>query len=253
MISDFVNPVNPQTDCPLFNKIPREIRDSIFDLVMTPLEEEYYGHGKRSKYRGPKILSTNFRNLSTTVLRCCQLIYFEIWGLPAKKSIQHYPIPIEDDDHFDAYFPTGMQNFVIGFITRRYCYRYEALDGWHNSLREVARNAPDLKYLRINVPLDMLWNWGFVYVVTYPKEKLKDMEDSDCCHENWWGHCFQAFWCLAVMELKLESREGQKEELDLLVEKAARWRFPLFEGKELVFKSQKTKWEWWYEPILRES
>lgn len=250
MLSVFMEPVNPQRECPLFSKIPREIRDSIFDFVMTPLEEEYDGYRRASNYRGPKILSTNDRNLSTTVLRCCQAIYLETWNLPAKKSIQHYRIPINNDNQSEYYFPTGMQNLHLHFIAGQSRSRLESLHKWHDSLRIVASNAPDLMCLKIIA--DYEWFGAFIPVMEYPKKNLEDMEESDCSHDMWWGQQFQAFSCLAVMKLQLETVENRKNKLDIIFEKAAGWRFPLSGGKKLVFKSQKSKWEWWHEPHSRE-
>ena len=50
------------------------------------------------------------------------------------------------------------------------------------------------------------------------------------------------------MELEVETLEEDLEKLDLVLTKAAGWRFRLASGKELVFNPRKTEWEGWHGP-----
>lgn len=70
-----LNPINckPQSRCPLFTKIPPEIRNLIFSLVLepqdrTPIDNEQY-------YYRPDYSCTRF--IDTTLLRVCRRIYLE--------------------------------------------------------------------------------------------------------------------------------------------------------------------------------
>ena len=251
MISVFATPANPQRDCPLFNKIPREIRDNIFDLVMTPLEDEEEYDEDLREYR-PEHPGGPF---SATLLRCCQSIYFEAWSFLPKKYVQLVGFSGDRCDfrsygikRFNTSFPSAIQNLCIYFTPRRTYSRREAIDCWRRYTQIVGEDAPNLRRLKLIVnPCDL---WKFTDMVANSKTAhgtLKDMEDSDLCHKGFWGYHLQALESLVVMEFELHTLERHKGRLDLLIEKAAGWQFPLAKGKEMVLMSQKTKWMWWRE------
>ena len=256
IISVFANPVNPQRDCPLFNKIPREIRDSIFDLVMAPLEDEEEDDEDSRDY-GPDYPEGIF---SAALLRCCQLIYFEARNLIPKKYVQFHiysgkceAYSSADVEGFEIYYPSVIRNLYIYFTPGRRSILPEDISWWRNFIRLTGIHTPDLRCLKLIVPRYFLW--AFTKVVANPYKThgtLKDMEDSDFFHEGPWIHQLQALERLVVMEWELQTLEKDKVVLDLMVEKAAGWRFPLTKGKELVLKSQKTRWMWWRQPIFGE-
>ncbi|KAG7005815.1 hypothetical protein G7Y79_00017g041970 [Physcia stellaris] len=83
----FVSPPNSQKNSVFFTLFPKEIRDQIFDLAITPYEKreaflpedlEYH----RSNFRD------NHRGISTALLRTCQRIYGGTCDIPARNYIK---------------------------------------------------------------------------------------------------------------------------------------------------------------------
>lgn len=254
----FVNPVNPQGECLLFNKIPQEIRDEIFDLVVTPHDRKHVPYPEGLRYCRPGFRHAD-RNLSTTLLRCCQLIYFETCDLPAKKYVQVDWVcggknsdGFHDDNLSKRSFPKTLQNLHL-FTTTIWLERWKF---WEPYTRLVATQAPDLRYLKIILEHNNLLYFAEYDLVPNPKQErfvlscLKDMKDSDPFEERSWGNQLRALDNLNIMDLEIETLEENKEELNLVISKAAGWRFPLENGKELVFNPRKTRWEGWHGPNL---
>ncbi len=254
----FANAVNLQKDCPLFSKIPREIRDDIFDLVMTPHEEKYIPYPDSIHYRRPGFRHAD-RNLSTTLLRCCQLTYSETYDLPAKKYVHvdwltggwdsHGP---GDENFLNYSFPTAVRNLHL--FTKKLWLEHNFYHPWDHYTQFVAMQAPNLKYLKITLEYARWPEW---YIIPNPEEPLgrhlRYTEDSDPLQKGSWGYFVRAFERLKVMELELETLEADTEKLDVVIAEAPGWRFPLANGKRLVFNPRKTKWEGWHGPNLGKS
>ena len=123
----FSKAVNLQEDSPLFSKIPQELRDKIFDLVVTPHEEKRVPYPKTLRYTRPGFRHAD-RKLFITIFRCCQLIYSQTCHLPTKNYVYIDWICEGRDGHgFDDYnrlyrsLPKGLQNLHL-FTTRGHLY-----------------------------------------------------------------------------------------------------------------------------------
>lgn len=249
----FTNAVNLQKDSPLFSKIPQELRNEIFDLVVTPHPEKHVHYPEELRYPRPGLPRLD-RSLSATLLRCCQLIYFQTCDLPAKKYVlvdwlcdgkvgHGYENYKDGNNRFDHLLPKALRNLHL-FTTKFWLNTFQ-VDLWDPYAGKIAAQAPNLEYLKTTLEHD---NSPFRFhddVVPSPKRFARSI---------WfWGHALWTFENLTLMELEVETLEEQMEKLDLVLAKAAAWRFSLASGRQLVLNSRKTKWEGWHGPNLGKS
>ena len=71
---------NPQRDCPLFSRIPPEIRSLIFEYALKDYEDKTKIYEDDTCYKRPGCLAP--RRTDTELLRTCKRIYTEAWYLP---------------------------------------------------------------------------------------------------------------------------------------------------------------------------
>ena len=260
MAPSFANPANLQKNCSLFSKIPQEIRDLIFDLVLTPHNEKHVPYPEELPYRRPGFRHAD-RNLSTTLLRCCQLTYFETRDLPAKKYVAVDWLcgginghGLDDANRFERSLPTASRNLHL--FTNGFWLKYYIEWIWAPRTRFIATQAPNLEYLKITFGHSKSYVYAEDDIVPNPKKQgapcLKYTKDNDPFEKCSWGNQVQVLESLNVMELEIETLEEKMGKLDLVLAKAAGWRFPLAKGKELVFNPRRTRLEGWHGPSLRE-
>jgi len=72
--------INPQWDCPLFSRIPPEIRSLIFEYALKDYEDKTKAYEDATCYKRPDYLAP--RRTDTELLRSCKRIYTEAWYLP---------------------------------------------------------------------------------------------------------------------------------------------------------------------------
>lgn len=72
--------INPQSDCPLFSRIPPEIRSLIFEYALKDYEDKIKLYEDATSYKRPDSLAP--RRTDTELLRTCKRIYTEAWYLP---------------------------------------------------------------------------------------------------------------------------------------------------------------------------
>lgn len=74
-------PINPQLASPLFTRIPAEIRNSIFKLVLTSFDDKRRPYKKGAYYYRPDHRYAQI--IDTNLLLTCRRIYAETEGIPA--------------------------------------------------------------------------------------------------------------------------------------------------------------------------
>ena len=84
--SGFAHPSHSQKNCPFFTKIPKEIRDQIFDLALSPYKKLQISCSCYSHCGRPDFGHLDGK-LSTALVRTSQRIYDEICHLPARNYI----------------------------------------------------------------------------------------------------------------------------------------------------------------------
>ena len=74
-------PTNPQLQCPLFICIPPEIRNYIFELVLTSYDDKTRPYKKTAYYYRPS--HRYARKIDTALLLTCRRVYAETEAVPA--------------------------------------------------------------------------------------------------------------------------------------------------------------------------
>jgi hypothetical protein len=86
---------NPQRNCPLFNKLPAEVRLKIFDLALSEHEDTSLPMGKGSYFYRPRYFFGT--RIFTDLLRTCRRIYAEASHIPMTSATHtlsaHGPFP----------------------------------------------------------------------------------------------------------------------------------------------------------------
>ena len=124
--SSFVSPPNQQEDSVFFTLFPKEIRDRIFDLAITPYEKREDFLPEDLQYNRPGFRNS-YRRISTALLRTCQRIYVETCDISARNYIKidwYFNSSKHDHDHEgnDAnfrklVFPSKMQDLHVYTIS----------------------------------------------------------------------------------------------------------------------------------------
>ncbi len=74
-------PINPQLSCPLFTRIPGEIRNSIFELALTSFDDKQRPYKKSAYYYRPD--HRYAQKIDTNLLLTCRRIHAETETIPA--------------------------------------------------------------------------------------------------------------------------------------------------------------------------
>lgn len=256
-----MNNANPQLDSPLFNRIPGEIRDRIFEFAVTdhcfgrqPYAKNAYYYRPNYRYKDTKI--------DTTLLRTCRRIYQETWALPLQNfqmtlwyyrgpQVGLFPRgasgnrPNRDQPHVDV---KSLHLFTQQFW----------LEKWENEARGFAKQLPNLQHLRITLRHSDWWWWENSSPLRLdPKQHgTADMRNrrgaSDPFDGSSWGNQLQHFQALKTFELELETVEGKSVELDEIVKWAPGWKFPVANDRVLRLNPSKTRRTGWHGAKLRE-
>ena len=247
--------IHAQEDCLLFNKLPYELRTSIwkFSLVAYdnkewPYQEDHFS--TRPGYRYPSLIST-------TLLQTCRRIYLEAYMLPVTANEivawcyrnpdggQSSPLP-----RLKWMIP---EQIALGTNIHLFTQQYWLEDGW----RRLTSNAlVNPKTLHITLRHSDWWDWerGDPLALD-PKQKGRPQvsphsEASDPFPEGSWGASFRELRGLKEFKFELETVVAKKVELDDIVARANTWRFPLGDGKVLVLDESKTTTFYWTGPPL---
>lgn len=73
--------INPQPACPLFNRIPNELRNHIFQLALTSFDDKTRPYKKGAYYYRPG--HRYAQKIDTTLLLTCRRIFLETESVPA--------------------------------------------------------------------------------------------------------------------------------------------------------------------------
>ena len=88
VLSVYAHPSHSQNDCPFFTKTPREIRDQIFDLALSPSQKLQLSLCPGFWNRSRPSFEVIDGKLSTALLRTCQRIYSETRHLPSRNYVK---------------------------------------------------------------------------------------------------------------------------------------------------------------------
>ena len=145
---------NPQKECPLFGRIPGEIRDHIFDLALTAYPGRQEPFEKNAYYYRPGFRYAD-QKLDTALLRTCRRIYQEACHVPC----DNYERRVEWHVHRDrGPSAAGAKKFARGdanspWLTSLHLFTQQF---WLEDLswRKKARNialGQNLRHLKITI------------------------------------------------------------------------------------------------------
>lgn len=246
----FVSPPNPQKNSVFFTLFPKELRDQLFDLAITPYEKREAFLPEDLEYHRPDFRNS-YRRISTALLRTCQRIYGETCDIPARNYIKidwYFSFGLHghgvyDTNSADLAFPTKMQSLQVYTTSRDLCDLHEC---WNRYIDQVAAQAPGLRHLKLTL--------GHGEGQTSETRLLPhpDIPEGkpNVCHNFFWGYRLASLSNLTILEVEAETIIDRMEELDDAVGKAMNWRITVASNKKLVLNPEKTRREGWHGRVL---
>ena len=241
-------PMKMQEESPLFNLMPGEIRDRIFQYAVTEHVFRKEEFEKNSHYYRPGFRFAD-QKIDTALLTTCRRIYEETRHLPSRNHVQvewcyrappntNHSLSIFDEKRIDMKALRSLHLFTQQFW----------LEDWHRGdAKLVAERMPNLHYLKITLRHGDWWSWESSSSLRFdPKQSgtahmHSQSEPNDPFHGGSWGRQMRRFAKLKLLELELESIEGKRTELDDIVRRAPGWHFPGAGNQVFVLNPQETK------------
>ncbi|KAL8931467.1 MAG: hypothetical protein Q9216_007192 [Gyalolechia sp. 2 TL-2023] len=253
--------IDPQHNSPLFGRLPPEIRNIIFKLVLTAYEDPRRKFSPCSLYYRPGY--TCGQRIDTALLLTCRLAYAETARLPAGLNeltiwlYEHTPFKQEicEDDKNEPE-PAHCAKTLLRFHELRTIHVFvdqlwledasfaQLLDLW--SCASPTHLILTLRYM------DWFgWDLGYPLVLD-PKFCCgrfqlsgRFSKASDAFEPGSWGIQLRHVRGLQVLQLELETIDHRKQELDTIVDHAKTWAVPLGDGKVLTLDESKTRRTGW--------
>ncbi|KAL8642008.1 MAG: hypothetical protein Q9226_008559 [Calogaya cf. arnoldii] len=247
-------PVDPQPDCPLFNRIPPEVRSLIFKQALTayedPMAEKY---SESAYYYRPGF--TRPLKIDIALLLTCRRVYWEAFTLPAsinEHTSWYYRGPpdikknhLSVDDR-PCSIIRRRQLRIVHIFAQQFWLEGDGFAGF-TGLWEYACPTSLIITLRHT---DWWW-WESEEALTFdPKQQGKASTEnhsrpSDPFEPGSWGNQFRKIKGLRKLHLELETVEKKKSELDAIVNRAEGWQFALADDHVLRLDKSKTRRNAW--------
>lgn len=249
--------INPQIASPLFTLLPAEIRNLVFQYALEGYPDPSRPYSRHSFWYRPGY--THARKIATELLLTCRRAYLEtdllpvvhnehiIWGversrvppttcsyllenrmkLSQRNAIQYVHIFTQQfwlEDWKDQWLAYS-KSWLYGCPPRlRITIRHT--DWWYNLLGENSPLALDPK----RKGRARVGDW------VGPKEPFEPGS---------WGQRFVYMKGLREFELELETVQSKRKELEVIIGRARRWKFPLGDGQVLVLDEDSTETATW--------
>ncbi|KAG8526531.1 uncharacterized protein KY384_008731 [Bacidia gigantensis] len=250
--------VDLQTSCPLFVKLPPELRNRVFVFALTPSVDKSRPYGPTEYYYRP-----NFRfrptGLAVSLLRTCKRVHAETSHLPVHNytHVRWFHRQPDEPNKAKAAFaqpPAKCPSFHL--FTQQYWLEQWGRGSVHWAPADFIVRSPHVVHLRITLRHGDWWSWESSAMLRLdPKQqgtaRVPYTQPQDPFQEGSWGDAFKPSSSLRIFELELETVEGKTAELDEIVERAEGWRFPLrtekgMQKKKLVLQKEKTRKQGWW-------
>ena len=246
-----LSPTSMQEESPLFNLIPGEIRDRIFQYAVTEHAIRKEEYEKNAHYYRPGFRFAD-QKIDTALLRTCRRVYQETRHLPSRNYVQvewcyRAPPNIDPQRPRLSVFSHGSPNMEdlksLHLFTQQYW-----LEGWADHRSDtVAKKMPNLQYLKITLRHGDWWSWESSAPLRFdPKQRgtanmNRQSQATDPFHQSSWGYQIRKLPNLKVFELELESIEGKRVELDEIIRRAPGWQFPMSGNQILALNPKETR------------
>ncbi|KAI4095172.1 MAG: hypothetical protein LQ339_007332 [Xanthoria mediterranea] len=249
--------VSLQSDSPLFNRIPPEVRNEIFKLALTGYEDP-----KGRKYRVSAYYCrpgfTRAYKIDTGLLLTCRRVYWETCMLPASIN-----------EHTSWYWrePPGIKKNHLPIDNRRSSIiRRRGLRTIHVFAQQIWLEGDSFagftRLWQYVCPTTLIitlrhsdwWWWESEEPLTFdPKQEGKasigkHSRPSDPFPPGSWGNQFRKIKGLRKLQLELETVDKKKPELDAIVDRAGGWEFTLGDERVLRLNKSKTRRTGWIGP-----
>lgn len=273
---------NLQADCPLYTKVPAEIRNRIFVFALSVFDDYDYPyqpdkHWCRPGYRYPQRLDTRLLQTCKRVYDECRLLpviqnefVYYFFGGPGRGGLafpEHYVPPKSRKIGAGARYHllTQEQQRAVEkmhfFIQQFYLEskRFDFTQAWQLSFwaRKITltfRRTDWWSWESDERSKDRLgicpWLPGRTTCQMMQAEPLDPPLDyirSKIGQEGrvTWGRRVASLQCLEVLEMEFEAEMKKKNQLDVVVERAKGWKFPRNDGTHLRWTGDisETKWE----------
>ncbi len=249
---------NPQPLCPLFSRIPNEIRNKIFAHALTEYADKTKPYSRRSAFYRP---GYEFHKLiSTTLLLTCRRIYLEAHLVPLAINEHVFwctqsPTGRWNSAQASTYFQrlTHAQRQSVATV-HLFGTRYWNGKSWRHDFAQLVYTW--LKKLVLTLRHEH-WaffhrgqNYGFDPIlpvaVTWDEKGIPYAPSAECPDgpfeevfglpmgkEEIWGRQFQNMHGLKELRIDFEAVETRRKSLDPVVQFARNWRFDLWDGRVL--------------------
>ncbi|KAL2047036.1 hypothetical protein N7G274_001054 [Stereocaulon virgatum] len=254
MTSNILENADPQSASPLFNRIPAEIRNEVFEHALTAYDDKTkpYQNGSYCYRPGHRYA----HKVDTNLLLTCRRIYAETKDIPA--SINPYT----------CWFERAPPHAGKQGLTRLSTENTAAVTVRHRGLKYVHIHTQQFwlcgstfghftrlwklaspTHLKLTIRhSDWYWWENEEEIALDPKKSgipSGYSNASDTFAPMSWGSELQKMEGLKVFQLELETVEMKKDELDAIVARAPGWQFPLHGDQIMVLDERKTQRTGW--------
>lgn len=245
----------PQHASPLYNKIPPEIRNTIFRLALTAYGDPTRKYRPAAHYYRPGF--TCAHKIDTNLLLTCRRVYAETARLPASinehTSWYFRPPPGIGKNEVPLGKSPGARVRQRDLRTIHVFAQQFWLEGAHGGFTGFVRlwNIARPTHLKITIRHSDWWWWevGEPIALDAKREGRPSAQHysrpSDLFEPESWGARFRDIEGLDVLQLELETLEYKKTELDAIVDRVQGWQFPLGDSRVLLPNASKTKRTGW--------
>lgn len=243
-----------QLASPLFSRLPAEIRNQIFCLVLRCYEDKNRPFPTDAFYYRPGFRYAT--RIDTALLHTCRRVYLEAQCL--LKVVNNEHVEWHGSERGPRIWTADTASHSSMTSVQLFMQQVHLEYDHHAVAVRLDRHFPRLQDIKITIRHSDWWNWEmWAPLAMDPGCRGQPSSTSFTSAGvpfglNTWGRMFTNFPTLEKFVLELETREGKKEELDNIVARAANWRFPLAsEGAFLVLDRQLTRKHGWVGRKLR--
>jgi hypothetical protein len=269
---------DPQTHSPLLSTLPGEIRTKIYAFTLTSSDDPSKPFSPQHHHYRPG--HTHRQRYDVSILQTCKRIYHEARLLPAslnKITIYLYRGPRSNLPLYSQY--DWRERYGIlnadqrdAVQTMHFFAQQFYLEGTPDLLRpggfllgrEERRSRGDVETDQMTARTLVLtfrrsdwWSWESPIMSNDQlgicpwrrgRTDWKQMEGEplEGPKGEWegWGGQFQYVRELETLEIEFESVATKKAQLERVVERAKHWKFPLKDGKVLIWAGGVKEWTW---------
>ncbi|KAI9858417.1 MAG: hypothetical protein M1813_007521 [Trichoglossum hirsutum] len=254
LASTFQKTYYPQPGCPLFTRIPPEIRTRIFEFALSEYDDVEGPYEENSHYYRP---GYHYRHrIDTNLLLTCQLVYLEAHLIPLSinEHVFYFHRGPREDTNLKDYFRqlNPEQRDAVSHV--HFFYQQYELEEPQRSLSWAdVTQVPEMRPRKVTLTIRHTdwWYWendeplGIDPRLPQRVETHQMLGPGAAGPGLGWGSRFRNLQGLSEVVIELETVQRKKAQLDDIVRRAAGWRFELADGRMLVREEADTRTYSW--------